>query len=93
MRTSIRIDCRSQFIALTADYEFSQNTTDDEIGPSTVTPFASLRASSERSEWGVALGSEMLRCAQHDRAVIYTDSSINLFIRINGTYGCSTIQC
>jgi hypothetical protein len=79
---------------LTADYEFSQNTTDDEIGPSTVTPFASLRASSEHircaqgklREGSVAMGVEMLRCAQHDRAVIYTDSSINLFIRINGPY-------
>jgi hypothetical protein len=32
----------------------------------------------------VALGSEMLRCAQHDRAVIHTDSWINVFNCIIG---------
>jgi len=49
-----------------ADNGLSKNKTDDESGPSTVTPFAALRASSERSEVPVAMGSEMLRFAQHD---------------------------
>ncbi len=35
-----------------------------------VTPFTSFRASSERSEGSVATDAEMLRCAQHDRAVL-----------------------
>ena len=61
-----------------ADNDVSQNNPDDEIGPSTVTPFTSFRASSERSEGSVAMGREMLRCAQHDSAVTHTDSWINL---------------
>ncbi len=69
-----------------ADNGLSKNKTDDEIGTSTVTPFAALRASSERSEGSVTLGSEMLRCAQHDRAVIHTDVRISLLICIIGTY-------
>jgi hypothetical protein len=56
------------------DYAVSKNTSDDEIGPSTVTP--------PRSEGSVALGSEMLRCAQHDRAVTHTDAWINVFMCI-----------
>ena len=36
--------------------------------PCLVTPFAALRASSERSEGSVATGAEMLHCAQHDSA-------------------------
>jgi len=43
-----------------ADHAVSKNKTDDEIGPSTVTL--------SRSEGSVALGVEMLRCAQHDNA-------------------------
>ena len=39
--------------------------------PFLVTPFTSFRASSERSEGSVAMGREMLRCAQHDSAVAY----------------------
>jgi hypothetical protein len=78
-----------------ADNGLSKNKTDDEIGTSTVTPFAALRASSEHirsaqcklREGSVALGSEMLRCAQHDRAVIHTDVRIILLICIIGTYG------
>jgi hypothetical protein len=50
-------------------------------------PFAALRACPERSEGPVALGSEMLRCAQHDRIVTQTDSWINVFNCIIGTYG------
>ena len=57
-----------------ADNAVSKNNTDDEIGSSTVTPFTSFRASSERSEGSVALGREMLRCALHDSAVTLTDS-------------------
>jgi hypothetical protein len=34
----------------------------------------------ERSEGSVAMGSEMLRCAQHDRAVTQTNAWINLLI-------------
>src|SRR5712692_8550677 len=53
-----------------ADDAVSKNTTDDEIGPNTVTL--------SRSEGSVALGVEMLRgvyterseCAQHDSAVL-----------------------
>ena len=55
-----------------SDNGLSKNTTDDEIGTYTVTPFAALRASSERSEGSVALGSEMLSAAKHDSAVIHT---------------------
>jgi hypothetical protein len=47
-----------------SDNGLSKNTTDDEIGTYTVTP--------PRSEGSVALGSQMLRCAQHDSAVIHT---------------------
>ena len=81
-----------------ADYGLSKNTTDDEIGPYIVTPFALLRASSEPirytqgklREGSVVLGSEMLRCsmrcaqdkAQHDSAVIHTDDLIMLLICI-----------
>ena len=61
-----------------ADYGLSINNTDDEIGPSTVTPFTSFRASSERSEGSVAMGREMLRFAQHDSAVTHTDVRIIL---------------
>jgi hypothetical protein len=61
-----------------ADNEVSQNHPHDEIGPSTVTPFTSFRASSERCEGSVALGVEMLRCAQHDSAVTHTASWIIL---------------
>jgi hypothetical protein len=51
----------------------------------------------ERNEGSIALGSEMLRgvyterseCAQHDRAVTYTDASINVFFSIFGPYGWS----
>jgi hypothetical protein len=37
-------------------------------------------------EGSVAMGSEMLRCAQHDRAVTYTNAWINLFMSIIGPY-------
>src|SRR5207247_4379434 len=67
-----------------ADNAVSKNKTDDEIGPSTVTPFTSFRASSERSEGSVALGREMLRCAQQDSAVTHTASWINLLKCIIG---------
>jgi hypothetical protein len=40
-----------------ADYAVSINNSDNEIGPSTVTL--------SRSEGSVAMGVEMLRCAQH----------------------------
>ena len=49
-----------------ADYAVSINKTGDEIGPYTVTL--------SRSEASVALGSEMLRCAQHDSIVTLADS-------------------
>jgi len=62
---------RCRFIAHTTDNAVSQNTTDDEIGPSTITL--------SRSEGSVALGREMLRFAQHDSTVTHTAS----WIRIN----------
>ena len=34
------------------------------------------------------MGSEMLRCAQHDKAVAHTNAWTNLFICIIGPYGC-----
>ena len=37
-----------------------------------------------RSEGSVALGVEMLRCAQHDSAVTHTDTWINVFMCIIG---------
>jgi len=52
---------RGRFIAPIADYAVSKNTTDDEVGLYTVTL--------SRSEGSVWMGDEMLRCAQHDRAV------------------------
>ena len=67
-----------------ADNELSKNNTDDEIGPSTVTPLTSFRASSERSEGSVAMGREMLRFAQHDSTVTHTDVRIILLIYIIG---------
>jgi hypothetical protein len=45
------------------DYVVSKKKTDDEIGPYTVTL--------SRSEGSVALGVEMLRCAQHDNAATH----------------------
>ena len=42
-------------------------------------PAASPDCHPERSEGSIALGSEMLRCAQHDRAVTYTDAWMSLF--------------
>ena len=61
-----------------ADNAVSKNKTDDEIGPSTVTP--------PRSEGSGALGRQMLRgvyperseWAQHDSAVTHTDAWINV---------------
>src|SRR5229473_2841244 len=38
----------------------------------------------ERSEGSVAMGSEMLRCAQHDRAVTQTNVWINVFMCMIG---------
>jgi hypothetical protein len=67
------------------DNELSKMNMDDEIGPSTVTPFTSFRASSERSEGSVAKGREMRRCAQHDSAVTLTNAWINVLIYIIGT--------
>src|SRR2546422_9003952 len=67
-----------------ADNAVSKNNTDDKIGPNTVTPFTSFRASSERSEGSVALGREMLRCAQHDSAVTHTNAWISLLHAIIG---------
>jgi hypothetical protein len=66
-----------------ADYAVSKLHVDDKrsqssvlagliIGPSTVTL--------SRSEGSVALGVEMLRYAQHDRAVTQTDARINVFM-------------
>ena len=69
-----------------ADNAVSKNNTDDEISPSTVTPFTSFRASSERSEGSVAMGREMLRCPQHESAVTHTDSWINVFMCIIGLF-------
>jgi hypothetical protein len=43
-------------------------------------------------EGSVAMGAEMLRCAQHDRAVTHTDGRINLFICINSSKGVLTHQ-
>jgi hypothetical protein len=43
-----------------------------------------FRASSERSEGSVAMGNEMLRCAQHDSAVTLVNAWINLLICIIG---------
>jgi hypothetical protein len=37
---------------------------------------------SERSEGSVVMGSEMLRCAQHDMALTHTNAWINLLICI-----------
>src|SRR6266705_769089 len=64
------------------DNGLSINNPDDEIGPSTVTPFTSFRASSERSEGSVALGREMLRCAQHDSSVAFPISQSKKLICI-----------
>jgi hypothetical protein len=69
-----------------ADNAVSKINTDDEIGPSTVTPLAALRASSERSEGSVAMGSEMLRFAQHDSVVIHSGGRSSLFMCIIGPY-------
>jgi hypothetical protein len=52
------------------------------VFPFGVTPFTSFRASSERSEGSVVMGSEMLRCAQHDMALTHTNAWINLLICI-----------
>ena len=41
----------------------------------------------EQSEGSVALGSEMLRCAQHDSAVTPTNAWIKVFMYIIGPYG------
>jgi hypothetical protein len=43
--------------------------------------------SPERSQGSVALGSQMLRCAQHDRAVTQTKAWINVSMCIIGTDG------
>ncbi len=50
-------------------------------------PFTLFRASSERSEGSVAMSSEMLRCAQHDRALTPTDAWINVLLSMIGPYG------
>jgi hypothetical protein len=54
-----------------------------------------LHCHPERSEGSVAMGSEMLRCAQHDRAVTQTNVWINVFMCIIGPYGWPNdfIQC
>ncbi len=69
-----------------ADNEVSKITMDDKIGPNTVTlsPSLSLRVNSANGEGSVAMGVEMLRCAQHDSAVTHTDGRIILLIYIIG---------
>src|SRR6266581_2309392 len=54
----------------------------------TVSPH-SLRSGQalSRSEGSVAMGSEMLRCTQHDSAVTHTDSWMNLLNFIIGPRG------
>ena len=47
-------------------------------------PFAA--AQGKLREGSVARGSEMLRCAQHDRAVTYTNAWINVLMSIIGPY-------
>ncbi len=72
-------------LSVGAGYGLSKNKTDGEIGHSTVTP--------PRSEGSVALGSEMLRCAQHDSAVIHTDVRIIVLICITGLGENATSPC
>ena len=47
-----------------------------------VTPATSPNCHPERSEGSVAIGREMLRCAQHDRAVTTTNARIKVFMCI-----------
>jgi hypothetical protein len=46
---------------------------------------STLHCHPERGEGSVALGSEMLRCAQHDSAVTPTDGQIVLLKAISGS--------
>jgi hypothetical protein len=50
-----------------------------------------LHCHAERSEGSVTLGSEMLRCAQHDRAGIQTNAWIKVFLCIIGPYTYLTL--
>src|SRR6266568_8334700 len=52
--------------------------------PDRVTMWVIHTASSERSEGSVALGREMLRCAQHDSAVTHTNAWMSLLHAIIG---------
>ena len=65
------------FLCSYHDYAVSKNTTDDEIGPCTVTLSAAKVCR--------AGGHEMLRCAQHDSAVTHMDAWINVFMCLSTT--------